>query len=81
MRTPKIIPRENEQMKRLMTIAQFREQHFAKGSAPTEKTLKGWIESGDLTGQKIGGRYYVDVSAFDAPTSNNPLVLRVLKTA
>lgn len=68
-------------MKRLMTLAQFREQHFAKGSAPTEKTLKGWIESGELTGQKIGGRYYVDVSAFDTPKTRNPLVLKVLKAS
>lgn len=68
-------------MKRLMTLAKFREQHFAEGSAPTEKTLKGWIEAGELAGQKIGGRYYVDVSAFDTPKVRNPLVLKVLKAS
>ena len=69
---------------KLMTLEKFRSEYFAEGCAPTLPTLRGLIDDGELKGKKIGARYFVDASDFEAPkpvASSNALVMRVLKSA
>ena len=61
---------------KLMKATQFRTRYFEKGSEPDMKTLKKCIDEGELTGQRIGTIYYVDLDRLKV--SNNPLVNRVL---
>ena len=63
--------------KRLMKIAEFREKHFEEGSRPAIKTIRSWIDNGDIPGERVGGGYYVDLSRWDK-RSNNELVNKVL---
>lgn len=63
--------------KRLMKIGDWREQYFEEGSRPTMKTVRAWIDSGDVAGQRIGSSYYVDVSRWDRDRGN-ALVNKVL---
>ena len=44
---------------------------------PHPSSVRRWVEQGDLRGEKIGGRWYVE---FDAPGSTgNALADRVLR--
>lgn len=43
----------------LMRVNEFR-RLFAPGSAPTPRTVAGWVERGELYGKRFGGRLYVD---------------------
>lgn len=61
---------------KLMKATKFQTAYFEKGSEPDMKTLKKWIEEGELPGQRIGTIYYVDVDRLKV--SNNPLVNKVL---
>jgi len=63
-------------MPKLMKIKAFAEQYFAKGNAPTLSTIRGLIDRGELAGQRIGERYYVDVSKMNK--TGNKLVDQVL---
>ncbi len=63
-------------MKKLMKISTFRAQYFAAGEAPTEATIKKLIAEGEIAGQKIGSRYYVDAQKFEL--TDNELVNQVL---
>lgn len=63
--------------KRLMKIAEFREKCFEEGSQPTMKTIRAWVDSGEIPGERIGSGYYVDLSRWDK-RSNNALVNKVL---
>jgi len=83
-------------IKMLMKISQYLEDYFCPGSQPDPRTVRRWIDTGQIPGQKIGGRHFVDISAInDEPTlatthaqidlgglkSDNPLVQRFLKDA
>ena len=48
---------------KLMSLEQYQANRFVAGSAPSTRTLRGWIESGELTGVKRGKRYFVDIEA------------------
>jgi len=48
---------------KLMSLEQYQENRFVTGSAPNTRTLRGWIENGELTGVKRGKRYFVDIEA------------------
>lgn len=63
--------------KRLMKIADWREKHFEEGSRPTMGTVRAWINSGEIPGERIGSGYYVDMSRWEK-RSNNDLVNKVL---
>ncbi|WP_369942754.1 hypothetical protein [Xanthomonas medicagonis] len=41
----------------LMTVIAWRFKYFAEGSAPTELTVRRWLQSGSLPGMKIGGTW------------------------
>jgi len=45
-----------------MKISQYRKKEFAKGSAPSAKTIRKLIDNGELAGQTLGGLYYVEIS-------------------
>lgn len=62
-------------MPKLMKISTFANEYFAKGNAPTLATIRGLIDRGELAGQRIGERYYVDVSKLK---TGNKLVDQVL---
>lgn len=52
---------------RLATLNEFRSLYFAKGSAPSVRTLKRRIE--EIPGGMIfAGRYYVDLDVFEKAT-------------
>ncbi|MEL4893527.1 helix-turn-helix domain-containing protein [Xanthomonas protegens] len=60
----------------LMTVVAWRSKYFAAGSAPTELTVRRWLQAGSLPGMKIGGTWYIDEHAWLA--DGTELVLRVL---
>lgn len=59
----------------LITIEAYIEKTFAPGSEPHPSTVRRWIESGKLNGQKMGGRWYVKT---DEPT-NDPRANEILR--
>ena len=48
---------------KLMSLEQYQENRFVADSAPNARTLRSWIENGELTGVKRGKRYFVDIEA------------------
>ena len=60
----------------LIKATQFRVRCFEKGSEPNIKTLKRWIDDGEIPGRVMGSTYYVDLDKWKK--SDNPLVNRVL---
>jgi len=65
---------------RLKNISAFQTEHFEEGSKPTTKTIRTWIDDGELPGRKIGGKYYVDMAKYEA-TSGNPLLDKINQAA
>jgi len=63
---------------KLMALQKYRATRFAKGSAPTEKTLRGWIRDGHLPGRLIGGKLYVDIAAEAKLATGNALADEIL---
>lgn len=61
---------------KLIKATQFRTRYFEKGSEPDIKTLKKWIDDGDIPGKVMGSIYYVDLDRMSK--SDNSLVNRVL---
>lgn len=62
---------------RLITIQKFRQAYFEPGSAPTEVTLRSWIDNDEIPGgRRIGRRYYVDRDVWES--DDDVLVNRVL---
>lgn len=61
---------------KLMSIKTFQDKYFEKSDAPTTATVKKWIEDGTITGRKIGGKYFINVNAFEL--TGNKLVDDVL---
>jgi hypothetical protein len=62
--------------KKLIKATQFRTRYFEKGSEPDIKTVKRWIDEGDVPGEVMGATYYVDLNRWGG--SKNPLVNKVL---
>lgn len=63
---------------KLMLLSEWRDQRFVGTRKPSVSTIKRWIESGDLPGRKIGGLYYIDLTAESKVFSNNDLINAVL---
>lgn len=61
---------------KLMTVREWRERYFSESSAPSELTVRRWLQSGEVPGRKIGGNWYVDDAAWLA--GGDELVARVL---
>lgn len=47
----------------LISVQQFRQQHFAPGSAPHESTIRRLIRKRVLPGRRIGHLYFIDDQA------------------
>jgi hypothetical protein len=58
--------------KKLMRISEYRKKFFVAGSEPTEGTVRRWIASGTIPGEKIGCTHYVNVATLNL--TGNPLV-------
>ncbi|MGH1430679.1 MAG: hypothetical protein ACRBB4_06135 [Neptuniibacter sp.] len=66
------MPKNDEQKPKLMRISQFRETFFTEGSAPTAKTIKKLILTGELTGKTLGKTQYVVID--EKVTTYDPTV-------
>ncbi|MDA8119734.1 MAG: hypothetical protein M0Z85_06725 [Gammaproteobacteria bacterium] len=56
---------------KLMTVTRFRQIYFDSESAPDARTVRSWIENGDIPGMVIKGRVYVDQDRWEsAPFSH-----------
>ena len=66
------MPNNDDQKPKLMRISQFRETFFAEGSAPTAKTIKKLILTGELTGKTLGNTQYVVID--EKVTTYDPTV-------
>jgi len=69
----------------LMKISEY-QLRFSKGSRPDARTIKKWIESGSVYGEKIGAHYYIDPDRTPTPAqriavARHPLVRAVLAKA
>lgn len=60
---------------KLMKISQYREENFVKGSAPTLRSIRSWIDDGLLKGKILGKQYFVEIEAQEPV---NDLVNKVL---
>lgn len=60
-----------------MTIPKYILKHFEPGSQPDRRTVKKWIDSGEIAGRRIGNQYYVDPDVEIVKPVNN-LVLKVV---
>lgn len=49
-----------------MSISEFRQVAFL-GRAPSRHTIRRWLDTGELRGEKIGGTWYVIVDADGQP--------------
>lgn len=63
---------------RLITVEEFRKRYFVSGSEPDTRTIRAWIDKGELIGRVVGKLYYVDLDRWETNTGN-PLVDKVLR--
>jgi len=61
---------------RRITVNEYRRLAF-EGKPPCANTIKRWIDRGIISGEKIGGLYFVHVGAPDRP--DNPLIDRMVR--
>lgn len=45
---------------KLIKVDRFRQIYFGPESAPDARTVRSWVENGDIPGVVINGRVYVD---------------------
>lgn len=57
-------------MNKLMIVSEYRDVRFAGTKKPSINTIKRWVENGSIPGKKIGGLYYVDITAESEQTGN-----------
>ncbi|WP_018935693.1 MULTISPECIES: hypothetical protein [unclassified Thioalkalivibrio] len=65
---------------KLITVDQFRQRYFDQESQPQRRTVRSWIDAGEVPGKIVGKLYYVDEDAWLAGT-HDALVERVLQSA
>lgn len=63
-------------MGKLISITDYREQRFFNGSAPDLRTLKRLIDEGELSGKRIGKKYFVLVD--EQLNEFNPLEMELM---
>ncbi|AZZ97983.1 hypothetical protein [Pseudoalteromonas sp. R3] len=44
---------------KLMRASQWARREFAQGSIPTARTLRNWVESGEVAGRIIGSAVFI----------------------
>ncbi len=58
----------------LISISAFRKQYFKEGSAPSQTTVRRWIQNGAIAGRVVTGSerpaYYVDADAWEHSTGD-----------
>jgi hypothetical protein len=59
----------------LMRIKEYQQTHFTPSSAPSDRTIRKWVDDGEVFGKVIGGIYYIDP---DKENPVNDLVSKVL---
>lgn len=62
---------------KLIEPAQWAAKYFAEGSQPPESTLRGWMRDGVVSARKVGGKWFIDETAFLA--DGDALVEAVLR--
>lgn len=63
----------------LITPQEWIDRRFGDAQKkPTATSVRRWIENGDLPGEKIGGRWFVEVDSTKITTGND-LADRVLR--
>lgn len=50
-----------------MKLSEFRDTYFSGEDKPCTATLKNHIQTGRLSGQKLGGHWYVTVTGWGEP--------------
>ncbi len=65
--------------KQLIKVSEYRSRFFEDGSKPATSTVRRWIESGYIPGERIGNLYFVDIAKLDR--TGNPLVDMVLSAS
>ncbi len=60
--------------KNLISISAFRSEYFKAGSAPSQTTVRRWIQNGGIVGRVVTGSerpaYYVDADAWERSTGD-----------
>lgn len=70
----------------LMKIQEYIETQFTPASAPDRRTVRNWIQRGDIYGERLGRDWYVDPTrpvqpapeAANEPAIQSPLAKRVI---
>jgi len=62
--------------KKLIRVTEYRETYFSEASAPSDATVKRWINKNLLPGVKIGTNYFIDANKLNM--TGNPLIDNVL---
>lgn len=52
-------------MNKLMLVSEFQRLRFKGGKKPSTRTIRRWIIAGVLPGERIGGRYFVDITQLE----------------
>ncbi len=52
-----------------LKLSAFRDSYFTGDNKPTSTTLINHIKNGQLSGQKVGGNWYVNVTGWGEPLS------------
>jgi len=63
---------------KLIPVSEYRELRFVGNKKPSVKTIKRWIQSGDLPGKRIGGLYFVNVAEEELMVTNDDVVNSIL---
>lgn len=54
-----------------MPVDEYRDTVFVGNKAPSVRTVKRWIDKGELPGVKIGSQYFVLIDQADQNTANS----------
>ncbi len=68
-------------MDKFMSVSDYRKRRFRGSDKPCERTIKRWINEGVLPGEKIGGKYFVNISqdSLDYDPKSDLRFLRILE--
>lgn len=60
-----------------LTLEEFKERFFGDSKHPSLSTLRRLADKGEIPNRRLGKRYFVDVTAFEA--DGNPVLEKVLR--